>query len=99
MPGGWRDSRRRSTLPANWPKLRNSIRKRDGHQCTETVDGQRCTGGADEVDHINREAGDHPDNLRSLCSYHHGLKSSAEGNTARWRVRQARPAEKHPGLI
>lgn len=101
MPGGWRKSDRAATLPTNWPKLREAIRKRDGYQCTWITDGRRCTGPADEVDHEDRHGGDDPSNLRSLCTPHHAQKSAAEGVEARRAIaaQRYRPQEQHPGLI
>jgi 5-methylcytosine-specific restriction endonuclease McrA len=46
---------------------------------------QGNTVTATEVDHIiQRRAGgsDYPDNLQSLCRYHHRLKTSSEGQRA-----------------
>jgi 5-methylcytosine-specific restriction endonuclease McrA len=54
------------------------------------------------VDHIvNRAAGgtDDETNLWSLCIHHHLVKTSREGNAARHRLREARPPERHPGLL
>jgi hypothetical protein len=56
------------------------------------------------VDHI-KPGDDHSEsNLRSLCSWHHGKKSGAEGGTAarkNWRRqdRKFRRTEDHPGLL
>lgn len=115
MSGGWAGSERLSRLPANWPQLRERIRKRDGYRCTwihgnpdglprsaADLDGpHRCTGPAAEVDHINRHAGDDEDNLRSLCTPHHAAKSAAEGVEARRAIaaQRYRPREQHPGLL
>jgi 5-methylcytosine-specific restriction protein A len=99
MPG-WQGSQRRKTLPTNWRQLRATILKRDGHQCTWTVNGHRCTNPATDVDHRNRHIqSDDPSNLQSLCTTHHAHKTALEGNTERWRYRTKRPAEQHPGLI
>lgn len=96
MGTGWHGSSRRGRLPKHWQRLRASILDRDGYQCTRAEHGQRCTQIATEVDHIDRHAGDSPDNLASLCSWHHARKTAAEGNQARTRAR--REAEQHPGL-
>lgn len=114
MPGGWAGSTRRDRLPRGWHRLRGHVRKRDGYRCTAILDdngarhyarpdGTRCPGGADHVDHvINDAAGGTDDeaNLTSLCAWHHGRKSSAEGNEARaaQRATLSYPREQHPGL-
>lgn len=98
----WSGSTRRDRLPPGWPAIRARILQRDGHRCTHTDHGQRCPAPATDVDHItpvSQGGTDAPANLRSLCRRHHGLKSSAEGNAARWKYRDKRPSEKHPGLI
>lgn len=86
---------RKERLPIIWPKLRNQVRKRAGHQCEAILaDGTRCREPGTDVDHIVR--GDNHDisNLQLLCSFHHKLKTAAEGNSA-----QAgnRITSKHPG--
>jgi hypothetical protein len=56
------------------------------------------------VDHI-RPGDDHSlSNLRSLCSYHHRIKSSQEGAAAKAAKQRAmnkrfRRDEQHPGLL
>lgn len=102
---GWRGSKRRSELPADWQALRRRILRRDNHQCQwEYETKQKCLGEAREVDHIRR-GGDHNEaNLRALCSYHHQKKSSSEGNqvtAAQRRVIKTkfRRTEGHPGLL
>jgi 5-methylcytosine-specific restriction endonuclease McrA len=60
--------RRYST--ARWQRLRKAILARDGHVCS--IQGARCTGIADTVDHIFPSS-THPhlfwapENLRSAC--------------------------------
>lgn len=115
MSGGWSGSTRRDRLPPEWHRTRARIRRRDGHQCVATLDdigaayydrpaGTRCPGGADHVDHILNDAAggsDDESNLQSLCAWHHGRKSSAEGNAAKavTRSQARRPPERHPGLL
>jgi 5-methylcytosine-specific restriction enzyme A len=100
MSGGWAGSRRRTRLPGNWRTIRAAVLRRDGHQCTWVHNGQRCIQQATEVDHIRPMTDDHSlASLRSLCTMHHSKKSSAEGHAVRWAIREARPAEKHPGVI
>lgn len=100
MPG-WRNSTRKNTLPPNWGALRQKILARDGHRCTWTIHGERCTERATDVDHI-RPGNDHsPENLRALCRPHHRAKSSSEGGKARARkaIKRQREPEMHPGII
>lgn len=104
MPG-WSGSNRRQRLPADWPKIRKRILKRDGHTCTHSDDdGIRCAELATDVDHV-RPGDDHRDeNLTSLCDYHHKKKSGAEGARAAAAKRQRmdnryRRSETHPGLL
>jgi hypothetical protein len=84
-------------LPADWLARRARVLARDGHRCTASNDGTRCTRAATDVDHIRRGDNHNETNLTSLCGWHHARKSSAEGNTARTRPTQARPRERHPG--
>lgn len=101
MPGGWAGSDRRSELPPDWPQIRARILARDEGRCTWVTEGDRCSEDATDVDHI-RDRHDHrPENLASLCGWHHDRKSSAEGNAAqRGRRRTERhPREAHPGLL
>lgn len=101
MAGGrWAGSSRRDRLPADWPKIRNKVLKRDGRVC------HICHApGADGVDHI--VAGD-DHSLENLAAIHHNVapychraKSSAEGGRAAQakRIPRSRPQEKHPGLL
>ena len=100
MPGRWQGSNRSSRLPHDWAsRIVPLVFATYGTTCH--VCGQP---GADEVDHV-RAGDDHSlDNLRPIhgratpqrC---HARKSSAEGNTARWKVRQRRQPERHPGLL
>ncbi|QPB09912.1 HNH endonuclease [Streptomyces phage Sentinel] len=104
MPN-WEGSDRRSRLPKDWPKIRLKVLRRDGGQCTAlTQAGTRCVSLATDVDHI-RPGDDHSlSNLRSLCSYHHRIKSSQEGAAAKAARQRAmnkrfRRDEQHPGLL
>lgn len=100
MSGQWEGSTRRSRLPADWPKRRNQVLKRDGRIC------HVCRGpGADGVDHLT-PGDDH--GLDNLAAIHHNVwphchrtKSSSEGGLAAQakRIPRSRPAEKHPGLV
>lgn len=99
MTGQWAGSARRDELPDDWPERRAFVLARDGYRCRWTEDGPRCRQRATDVDHIEAGNDHRVENLQALCSWHHGIKSSREGNAARWRVRRKRPAERHPGLI
>lgn len=101
MAGGkWAGSNRRSRLPADWPKIRSRVLKRDGRIC------HIChQPGADGVDHVI-PGDDHSEaNLRAVHHntppYCHRTKSSSEGGRAAQakRIPRKRPQERHPGLI
>lgn len=101
----WSTSDRRTELPPNWPLLRRRVLVRDRHRCTwRNDDGQACGAPATDVDHVRR-GGDHSmENLRSLCTTHHRIKSSGEGWAERNRLIQAnsrrfRRTEGHPGIL
>lgn len=104
MPN-WANSDRRSRLPADWPRIRARVLRRDGHRCTHRDEnGIQCVRPATDVDHIRR-GDDHTEaNLRSLCSEHHRVKSSREGGQAlaaqrRRNAAKFRRTEDHPGLL
>lgn len=95
----WEGSDRSARLPSDWRERRAIVLKRDQHRCTVLMrNGTRCTDDATEVDHIVPGDDHRLENLRAICTWHHLRKSSGEGNTARTRVTQRRPAEPHPGL-
>ncbi len=97
----WANSDRRARLPADWPRIRRRILRRDKHACTNRFsDGGTCGRPATEVDHI-AAGDDHTDaNLRALCAPCHRRKSSSEGGTASAAhlVSEKRPARPHPAL-
>lgn len=96
----WEGDLRTST--AEWKKLRKRALRRDGQRCTWVDGGVRCENAADEVDHrVNVKSGGSDDlsNLQSLCAMHHAIKTSAEGNAARWRNQRRRPVGRHPGEV
>lgn len=101
-PHKWNTSTHRKD-PTTWKTTRAYIGERDGWKCQEFMrDGTPCTDKGTECDHIiplSRGGTDAYDNLRMLCVWHHGRKSSAEGNDARVNLREARPKSKHPGLL
>ncbi|MEW1867030.1 HNH endonuclease signature motif containing protein [Streptomyces caelestis] len=99
MSGGWKGSNRRNELPANWyTELRPFVLARDGYRC-RGIDGQHCGEPANQVDHTGDKHDHRPENLQALCADCHAVKTSRQGNAARWAVRQQRPKERHPGWI
>ena len=104
----WEGSTRRERLPADWSAIRKRVLRRDGHRCTHTDNGIRCSARATDVDHIIAGDDHSEHNLRSLCSDHHRAKSAREGYDAMRRMVRARRAaadkkfrrtEEHPGLL
>lgn len=95
MAGKWKNSDRRSRLPADWKSRRARVFRRANGVC-EVVG---CSDAATDCDHILRGDDHSLSNLRALCQLHHAQKSSAEGNAAREWIREARmrPVEGHPG--
>lgn len=98
MTGHWANSTRRARLPPGWATvIVPRILKRDRRVC------YLCGApGADTVDHV-RPGDDHSDS--NLAAVHdrnpphcHRTKSSREGATARWAVRERRAPEAHPGM-
>lgn len=102
MPA-WKNSTRRDRLPADWPRRRRRIQRRDGGLCQVVEDGVKCLRPASDVDHV-LAGDDHSDeNLQCICDWHHKSKSSSEGGAALARKRKAvrqsfRRTEAHPGL-
>jgi 5-methylcytosine-specific restriction protein A len=99
MAGKWRGSDRSSRLPPDWAAKRaEAHRLNPRHVCH--LCGQP---GGDQLDHIVAGDDHRQENLdwahTNVWPHCHRGKSSAEGNAARWRVRQRRPAERHPGLL
>lgn len=95
-------SRRTTPLPPGWQtRIRPPILERDGHRCTWTEhDGERCTERATDVDHIGDPTDHSPENLRSLCGYHHRKRTAIQANAAKGPPpSRRRPPEAHPGLI
>lgn len=78
----WDGSNRRQRLPDNWPQISRTVLERDGYQCQVGYDG--CLGRATDTDHITAGDDHRPTNLQAACSHCHAVKSSAEGNAARW---------------
>ena len=104
MSGGWKDSNRRSRLPANWAAIVQAVHRRSGRKCEvprESKGGALCGRPADGgVDHIIPNDDDSMTNLRDTCRWHHRAKSSQEGNEAKaLKAGYGKlPAERHPGL-
>lgn len=100
MSGGWAGSNRRAELPADWyTVIRPAVLQRDEHRCRNRIDGRVCARPANQVDHIGNKDDHRIEMLQALCADCHAVKSSRQGNDARWAVRRQRPAERHPGLI
>lgn len=92
-------SRRTAPLPRGWKATRQAVLQRDGYRCVWQDDHGRCTETTQlEVDHID-DPDDHSlDNLRTLCTWHHARRSSAQANAAR-AARRAPTKRTHPGLV
>lgn len=94
----WDGSARRSRLPADWPRRRLRVLRRDRYACQVVEGGRKCNAPANEVDHVNPGDDHSLTNLQAICREHHGRKSSAEGHAA-WaakRIPIRRPLETHP---
>lgn len=101
----WQNSTRRDRLPADWPKIRKRVIRRDKGLCQWRLeDGSRCLAPFRDVDHIVRGDDHSIGNLRCLCYEHHKFKSSQEGAEAlkakRRRIaKKFQRVEDHPGLL
>jgi 5-methylcytosine-specific restriction enzyme A len=100
----WAGSDRRSRLPRNWASIRRRILARDGHKCQWRDYNGWCGEPATDVDHVKAGDNHSDDNLRSLCTWHHGKKSAREGAAAAAARRQTlserfRRDEGHPGSL
>lgn len=98
MSGQWAGSTRRHELPDDWPQRRAYVLARDNHRCRWHEHSTTCGRAATDVDHITPGDDHRYENLQALCSEHHAIKSSREGNDAP-RVTRWRPVEPHPGII
>lgn len=96
---GWKQSTGRGrTGTAAWKRRSRRIIRRDRGIC------YRCKRpGADDCDHIIPVAeggSDSDDNLGAIHSWPcHAQKSAEEGARARWRKKERRDPERHPGLL
>lgn len=71
--------RHTAPLPPGWPKIRKWVLRLDGHRCR--LRGPRCTGQADEIEHID-DPGDHSlGNLRAVCSTCHASRQADAART------------------
>ena len=77
----WASSDRRSTLPADWPRVRNHVLKRDARICRLQLPG--CTTTATEVHHLGHREDHRPEALVAACSACHAQVTKAQANHAR----------------
>lgn len=95
-------SGRSAPLPSNWRFLRAQRLKIDGYQCTETREDTqlRCESKATDVDHIGEPDDHRLIMLRSLCGWHHDIKTAGQGGRAAGANKKARTSrEPHPGYL
>ena len=85
----------RTPLPADWPKIRAHILKRDP-RCTLHLDV--CTTRSEQVDHINDPADHRPENLRGVCEPCHRKRTHAQAAEGRARRNPRRTQPPHPGI-
>jgi 5-methylcytosine-specific restriction protein A len=103
VPGKWEGSDRRDRLPENWvSEIVPYVKRRARGRCEQRLpSGKRCPRPGTDVDH--RKPGDDHSygNLQLLCSDHHDVKSSREGNSARWGKKKISPRKEgqHPGRV
>lgn len=97
MSGGWKNSDRKSRLPASWTRIRAEVLARDPIcQICGVRPSSHC-------DHIQAKTDNHAaDALQGVCEPCHLQKSSAEGHAAQRanpRPGRHRPDEPHPGRL
>jgi 5-methylcytosine-specific restriction protein A len=83
----WQSSSRRTTLPADWSRIRAVILTRDPVCQLAYVD--TCAGASVEVDHIGRPDDHTAGNLRGVCAPCHRRRT--QGQSAAARRRPPRP--------
>lgn len=103
MSGQWKGSRRREELPPDWEAIKARVFERDGHRCVWVMEktGRRCTATWElECDHIDDNRDHRMSNLRTLCSFHHGIRTAQQGIEAsrRRRAEGLRQPEGRPDL-
>ncbi len=87
----WSTSRRKERFNPDWPRIRARILKRDNHVCQWPVKDdfgnvRVCGAYGNEVDHKVRHDDyddDRPENLWTLCRWHHQLKTEGESADVR----------------
>jgi 5-methylcytosine-specific restriction endonuclease McrA len=93
-----RPSPRNASRPSDWKERKAAVLKRDSGQC------YLCGGlGADQADHIVPVAQGGSHGLDNLAAVHGqpcaAKKNAKEASAARWKYRQRREPEPHPGYI
>lgn len=92
-----RPSPRNTTKPHDWRQRRTAVLKRDDDQC------HICGGiGADQADHLIPVSQGGTHELANLAPIHAACaatKNAHEASAARWKHRQRRDPERHPGLL
>ena len=92
----WSTSTRKGSLPPDWPRRVAATRARAHGRCEHVGPDGRCPAQGVDCDHAGHRH-DH-DTLQWLCATHHQAKTQAEATRARWRYRDRRDPEPHPGL-
>lgn len=87
-------------LPANWEsEIVPAVKARDGGRCRWVLPTKgRCPRPGTEVDHIGPNHVHKLSNLRLLCAFHHGKRTSKQGLAARAerKAQKFRRGEDHP---
>jgi len=88
---------RHAPLPADWPRIRQRVLKRDGYRCRLQLPG--CLGRATEVHHVG-SPDDHGDaNLASGCKPCHATETGRANARRLFRAPRRRAPEPHPGMV
>lgn len=102
MSGQWRDSDRKSRLPADWPARVAETKRLAKNRCQQKLpSGKRCPRRGVDCDHISRGDDHRQSNLQMLCVAHHTAKTTQEAAVGRRRRKKIRPRTEgqHPGTI